>query len=51
VLIAFGPLVLPEHAVAALKQAIVSITQDGSLIGSDPQGFIAWEQSDRSVKV
>jgi hypothetical protein len=51
VLIAFGPLVSPEHAVAALEQAIKSITKDGLLIGSDQQGSIAWEQVDGSVKV
>jgi hypothetical protein len=51
VLIAFGPQVSAQQAVAALERAIQSITAGGLLIGTDPQGSIAWEQTSGHVKV
>jgi hypothetical protein len=51
VLVAFGPEVSAEQAVVALEKAIQSITAGGLLIGTDPQGSIAWEQTDGHVKV
>ena len=51
VLIAFGPEVSAQQAIAALEQATQNITINGLLIGNDPEGNVAWEQLNGQVIV
>ena len=43
VLIAFGPQVSPQQAIATLERFLKDIKSTGLLIGRDPNGNLVWE--------